>query len=201
MDWHGIVGIAAGLIQISSIIPYVRDILKGTTRPNIVSYILWTLLQLIAIFAQFSAGASWSIIILIATTFNTSLIVILCLMGYGYKKYGLTDKICFVFAIVAIVFWQLTKQPLLALVLTILADLIAAIPTIVKTYREPHSELVVSWFMIMISSSLAGISTVKIDIANLIYPVYAFITNTTITAFAFFGQRSIKRDRKGFDSL
>ncbi|MCX6702595.1 MAG: hypothetical protein NTW60_01895 [Candidatus Wolfebacteria bacterium] len=189
MDWHQIIGIGAGVIQIISIIPYVKDIFKGTTRPNIVSYFLWTVIQVIAIFAQFSAGASWSLFILIASTFNTSLIFILCLAGYGYKEYGLTDKICFVLAIITIIVWQITKQPLIVLALAIFADFLASVPTILKAYRDPKSEMVLSWFMTVVSATIAGFSTTKIDFANLIYPVYAFLTNGTITWLAFFGQR------------
>jgi len=118
-----IIGIAAGIIQISSIVPYVKSMIKGTTRPNIVSWSTWTLLKFIAITAQFTAGASYTVLLLFATAFNTSLVVILCLMGYGYKKYGLTEKVCTTGIIVTIIVWLLTKNPIFALILSIAIDI------------------------------------------------------------------------------
>ena len=47
MDWHLLLGIIGGLLALCAIIPYIRDILHGTTRPNIVSYAIWVFLILI----------------------------------------------------------------------------------------------------------------------------------------------------------
>jgi chromate transport protein ChrA len=121
----------------------------STTRPNLVSWLLWTILLLIGIFAQFSAGASWSVILLIASAFNTALVTVLILFGYGYKKYGRLDIACFVLALVAIVLWHVTGDPVLAIVLAICADFLAGssnYPS--KSYKEPFSESLFSWTII-----------------------------------------------------
>ncbi|MDE1924606.1 MAG: hypothetical protein KGH79_00275 [Patescibacteria group bacterium] len=188
-DWHAVVGVLSGVVQIGSVIPYIRDMLKGTTRPNIVSWSLWTLLQVIAIGAQISAGASWSLLFIVAMTFNTILVVILSATGYGYKGYSWVDWTCLFFAIAAIVLWWATRNSIFALVLAVSADLLASIPTIVKTYKEPQSETAVAWYLVTVASALGILSTTKIDIANLIYPIYFFIITGSIGSLAFFGQR------------
>ncbi len=33
MDWRTVIGLAAGIITLLSILPYIRDILRGLTRP------------------------------------------------------------------------------------------------------------------------------------------------------------------------
>ena len=43
MDWRTVIGLAAGTITLLSILPYIRDILRGLTRPNLVTWWLWTL--------------------------------------------------------------------------------------------------------------------------------------------------------------
>src|SRR4051812_28698075 len=117
MDWHVLLALMAGLIQLSSIVPYIYDMIKGATRPNLVSWLLWTIVLLIGIFAQFSAGASWSVVLLIFSAFNTGLVTVLILFGYGYRKYGPIDIACFILALGAIAGWQLTGDPVLAIVL------------------------------------------------------------------------------------
>jgi hypothetical protein len=189
MDWHLIIGILAGVIQVASIIPYVKSMLHGTTRPSVVTNILWTIIQIIVFAAQLSAGASWSIIIIIALIFNSSLVTVLCFKGYGYKKYGPIDIICFLLAILAIVLWQLTNDPTIAIILSIIADFIATLPTLIKTYRDPHSESVFPWALTLVGSALGALSSTKIDFANLAFPVYMLFVDSSITGFAFFGRR------------
>lgn len=163
--------------------------LHGTARPNAISWFLFTLLQTIAVVAQFAAGASWSVILLIAMTGVTGTVTVLALSGYGYRKYGLIDWTCFALALIAITFWLLTDEPVTAIAFAILADALAVTPTIVKVYREPRSESVTGWFMVFIASILAGVSSTQIDLANLMYPVYLVIVTGIVTSLAFFGQR------------
>ncbi|MBI2474271.1 MAG: hypothetical protein HYV68_01080 [Candidatus Taylorbacteria bacterium] len=183
-DWHLILGIISGVIGAASIVPYVYDILYGTTRPNIVTSSVWTLLQGIVVAAQWSAGASWSIILPAVLCFNTAFVTVLCLRGYGYKNYGLIDKLCFVLALLAIVLWQITANPLVGLLLAIVADLLATVPTIVKTYKEPRSESLPAWLMSIVASVLALISTTRLDVANVAYPIYFIGVDITITFLA-----------------
>ncbi|HVV39429.1 MAG TPA: hypothetical protein VHD31_03890 [Candidatus Paceibacterota bacterium] len=195
MDWHAWVGVTAGILQVGSIVPYIWGMLHGTTRPNIVSWGLWTVLQGISVAALWSAGASWPILILIAATFNTLLVLVLCLFGYGYKKYDLTDTICLVLAVVAILLWYITSQPLLALILAIAADFCATVPTIIKAWKDPHSEAVWSWFIVIFASGLSLVATTRFDASNLIWPIYIVIACGFITGLVFWGQ--IQHPKKG----
>ena len=194
MDWHLALGTVAGVLPLIAIIPYIKDILHGTTRPNIVSYSLWAFLLLIAILAQVSAGASWSVLMVVGDFIGTCIIVAFCLFGYGYSKYGLLEWICLSLAAVAIVLWYLTKQPLVAIlfavlaVLAVLADLMAAIPTLVKSYRDSWSELPVTYFIIALGSLCAILSTTIINPANLIFPVYLLLVNSLTATLAFVGR-------------
>lgn len=189
MDWHGWLGIGAGIVQIVSAIPYIRDILYGTSRPNVVSFFIWFVLGFIEVFAQYSAGASWSIIIPIVIVFNTSLALGLGLAGYGYKKYTWLDMSCLGLAALALVVWKITNNPVLALLLTMVASVCASIPTIVKTYREPTSENTLAWFMNVISSGMAIFASTIWNVPNLIIPAVALIEGAIISGLAYFGRR------------
>jgi len=179
-DWHQVLGTIGGLLAFLSIVPYIKDILHGTTRPNVVSYVLWCILLSISVFAQYSSGASSTIILVVMDLAAALVVVIFCLTGYGYKKYGLIEIICFVLAIVAIVLWQLTSNPLLAIIFTLIADILAGVPTIVKTYRDPKSELPLGWFMVAFGAFLSLISNTIFDLPNLLFPVWILIVNTLV---------------------
>lgn len=153
---------------------------------------LWGLLGVIAIAAQISAGASWSIILLITITCNSLLIAFLALWGYGYKKYTLLDWTCLALAILAITLWQITSQPVIAIAFSTLGDFFAALPTIVKSYKDPGSELALGWCLVMTASLLSILSTRIWNAANLISPVYTFLETALVTCLVFFGQRSLR---------
>ena len=193
MDWHAPLGIFAAVLQIVSIIPYIKDMVQGTTRPNIISWSIWALLVFIGIGAQWTAGASWSILLLCATGFNLSLVVVIGLFGYGYKKYGWLDAVCLVLALIAIALWFFLSDPIIALGLIIFADLCAGIPTLSKSYKDPYSEMLLSWVMIVVASALSLFSTTLLDIANLAYPVYLLVFNGLVSALIVMGRRGVKK--------
>jgi len=184
MDWRITLGIGAGILQVISNIPYIRDMLRGTTRPNIFSYVIWFILALIAVAAQWSAGASWSILILVAVVLNTSIIILLALKGYGYKRYTWLDWACLALGIAAIIVWKVTNNPVAALIMALAASVLADIPTVFKTYREPHTELALSW-LIAACAAILGIFSAKWNVANLIFPIYYLIESFTISGLAF----------------
>ena len=127
---------------------------------------------MIIIMAQWSAGASWSIVIPIISVINICIVLALCLKGYGHRAYGAIDAACLVLAIGAIVLWFATKDPVIAICMSVVADCIATIPTYVKTYREPFSESVASWFICIIASALALISASPFNLANIVFSTY-----------------------------
>ncbi len=188
-DWHLYLGIIAGLISFGAIIPYIIDVLNGVARPNLASFVLWALLLAISVLAQISAGTSWSVLFIIGDFVGTSSIVILCLYGYGYRKYGKTEWICTGLALLAIISWQITSQPLLAIIFAIIADVMAALPTVIKTYNDPSSETPTMWFLVAFAAILSIISTTVFNPVNLFFPIYLLIINGTIGSLSFFGKR------------
>ena len=182
MDWHEAIGILAAILQIGAVIPYVRAMLRGSVRPNLVSWSLWTLSVLISLFAQVSAGPSWSLLILITATLANLTVIFLGAIGYSYRRFGIPEGACLLLSLAAMLLWQITSNPLIALGFAIAADAIAYIPTLIKTYRDPASEMAFWWFMLALVGTLSAISTTKIDFANLAFPVYYGLVNLALAA-------------------
>ncbi len=191
MNWHLLIGIAAAVVHLYAIVPYVKDILrKDGVRPNVVSFALWTLLQLVAIgiMVTSSDGFSWALFVLVASTFGTSFVVVLCLRGYGDDKFGLTEKLCLAIALVAIGLYVVTKDAVLAIGFNIVADLVAAWPTIAKTFRDPRSEAWFPWFLVSLAAALGTLSSEIRDVENLAFPIYLVLVNGLIASLAFAGR-------------
>jgi hypothetical protein len=189
MNWQPLVGIISGIVQAASMLPYVWSIVRGTTRPSFISNLLWTLLGIIEVAAQWSAGASWSIVVVIIVTFNTGFVASLCLFGYGYKKWGVVDVWCLALSLAAIVGWGITGNPLVALALALLANIFASTPTIIKGYRDPYADQFLSWFMVVFAACLSILSITFWTPANLIIPIYLLVESVVMSLLLFVGQR------------
>jgi hypothetical protein len=53
---------------------------------------------------------------------------------------GRLDYVCGLFSVGAIILWALTKTPAIAIILSIIADALAAVPTLVKSWHHPETE-------------------------------------------------------------
>ncbi len=191
---RAILGVSAGILSIAAFFPYLRDILKGTTRPSLVSWSGWTLLTGIATAAQFTKGAGWSIVVPLASTIGTALVTVLAIKR-GYTKFTTTDKICFSLAGLAIILWALTREPLVALILSLVADVIVAIPTILKTYRDPSSETKSTWLLFALGAIIGAFSSADLKLHNLLFPIYLFFMDGTVFLLALRGK--VKKDISG----
>jgi hypothetical protein len=197
MGWHEWAAAVTVIITAIAVVPYVRDMLRGSTRPNIVTWGLWLLIHFIFVPAQLSAGASWSIVLPLTEMCTVALVFLLAVFGYGYKKYGLLDGVCLVVALAAIALWQLTNAPIVALVLSVGADLIATVPTLAKSYKDPYSETPSAYLLVVVSSILAGASTTLYDVPNLIWPVYIGLLNATVLTLILLGRKArLKRPKR-----
>jgi hypothetical protein len=182
MNYHAVLAALSGVLTVVAMVPYVKDIFMGTTRPNAISFSLWTVLQVIALSAQLEAGASWSIVVVILVTVNTAIISVIAFTRYGYRKYGKTEGISFALAIVAIA--ALQYNPEFAIVCAIVADLCAAAPTVKKTYLDPQSESANGWGLMTLGFALGTLSTQKWDFANVAMPAYLTLITGLIFLFA-----------------
>ena len=190
MDWHIILAVLSGILCFASVVPYVRDIVYGTTRPNITTWFLWLFIQVIAIAVQFHEGASWSIVMVIADAITIALVFFLSVVGYGYRLYTTFDMWCGILGVIAILSWQMTGNALYALAFAIIADICAALPTIKKAYLDPWSENPTGWASTMVAAILAIASTTRFDLANVLFPAYLVIINALTFTLAFSGRRS-----------
>ena len=191
-DWHVYALVLSGVFSLWSLVPYVQDILRRNTRPNAVSFFLWTVCEIIAFFAQIKEGASLSIVIMGLVVFNTTIIFVLAIAGYGYKQYHWTDILSFCFSILAMGLW-LSSGPIEGIKFAIAADFFAAIPTIKKAWKDPLSEHFGGWILIGVACWFGALSTKKLDFANLAFPWYLALANLLILACLYFGRRRLAK--------
>jgi hypothetical protein len=120
---------------------YLLAVLRGRARPNLVSWSLWALTPMITVVAQVQSGAGIEVAVTVALGLGP-LAVCGAMIATGRAVIAPTtsDLLCGASALVGIVAWQLVGDPLLAIGFCIAADLMASVPTVRKSYRDPDSE-------------------------------------------------------------
>lgn len=120
---------------------YAWNTLQGRTKPNRVTWFLWALAPLIAFAAQLGEGVVWQALMTFMVGFGPLLIFIASFMNKkAFWDITKLDVACGIISIFALVLWFATGTGTVAIVFSILADLIAGIPTLIKAFNQPETE-------------------------------------------------------------
>ena len=134
-----ILGIIATILTFLAYIPYYRDILRGKTHPHVYSWGLWGLLTVLIVALQLKGGAGPAIWVTAAAGLLCIGVVILSLKR-GKKDITTSDTITAILSLIAIGFWLIADQPVLSIILVVIADLLAFVPTVRKSWNKPYTE-------------------------------------------------------------
>lgn len=170
----------SALITIGGVVPYILDILKGKTKPNIVSWITWTLLTGLATAALIAAHEYRAAFFTGAAVIETASVVILGLR-HGYVKYTQFDVICQIAAVVGLILWQIFNTPFIAVFAAVTIDLIGALPTFRHSWQKPFEETWTTYAWSGIGALVALFALVSYNWTSLSYPVYIVLVNILIT--------------------
>jgi hypothetical protein len=132
--------IAASATLVAAI-AYIRSMFKGKTKPNRVTWLMWTIAPFTATFAAFSSGVTWAAVPVFMSGLSPCLILFASFLNKrAYWKLSTFDYACGALSALALVLWYVTENPNLAIVFAIFSDALAAIPTIRKAWRNPQTE-------------------------------------------------------------
>jgi hypothetical protein len=174
-----VLGVLAGLLTVVETIPYVRDVLGGSTRPHRGTWLIWTVLAVIAFFSQRADGGSWSLVMVAVQAVLTGLIFTLAIRrGEGGVAPGELAMIALAGAGVA--GWAIADEPVVATACVVAADLVAVALMVPKTWRDPASETLITFVLGSVSGALAAGAVGELDASLLLYPVYYCLGNAAI---------------------
>lgn len=184
------------LANLAGTYAYIRDTLYGRTRPNRVTYFLWSFAPFIAFVASLSAGVTWAAV----PTFAAGFTPFLVLVASFYAKDGawsLTrfDWVCGGFSVGALVLWYLTGDPTLAVALSILGDACAALPTLIKAWKRPETESGYAYLLGTLGPFTAIFAVSRYDFIELAFPIYCFGLTVLLSGITLGRKRALARKR------
>ena len=158
---------------------------KGKVQPNKVTWFFWGAFPMIAFAAQLAQGVglvAWA-------TFVAGAPPVLVLIGSFFNKqaYWQTRRIDYGFAaagVLSVVAWQLTAIPNIALVFALLADLLVALPTVLKAYRFPQTENWKAYGVSAVGFLVAVMAVHEWLFEHFAFVVYLFLVNLGMAVLA-----------------
>jgi hypothetical protein len=179
--------LSAGLM-LGAVVPYLVDVVRKKTKPRIVTWFIWTVLMAIAGIASLNAGATASAVLSFASALSTGLVVI-----FGYKNsdkaFGKLDVFSFSGALMGLGLWWAFNSPLIAIAMSVLVDLVGAVPTLWHAYKKPQEETPSAFVMYFFSALLALLAIQDFSITAALVPLYLMTIDGSIAAIILIRKR------------
>lgn len=162
---------------------YLIDTLKGKVKPNKVTWFIWAVAPLVAFVAEIKQGVGIQSLTTFMVGFGPLLIFFASFVNKKSQwKIGRLDIICGILSAGGLVLWYLTRVGNIAIFFSILADALAAIPTIVKGYHFPKTENYYGFLFAGIGSAITLLTIKTWDFAYFGFPLYIILLNTTLVS-------------------
>ena len=183
-DMAPILGVVGGAVGVADAVPYVRDTVRGSTRPHRGTWLIWGVLAVVVCVAQRADGASWSLV-LTGTQAVLTIAIFALAIRHGEGGLALVEMALIAVAFGGIAGWLLASEPVVAVLCVIVADVIAAAMMTPKAYRDPHSETLAMYALASVAGALAAGAVGALDVSLLLYPVYYCVANAAMALLIF----------------
>lgn len=178
-EYKEILGFLAAILSIALHIPYLIQTLKGTNKPHIFTWIIWTILTWIAFFGQYVGEAgpgAW----VTASTGLICLIITAAACKNGEKYITQSDWIMFSLEFRSIPLWAITNTPLLSMILITTIDCSAFYPTFRKSWIKPFEENSFMYGANIPRHLISIMAISNFSIITVIYPAALLLMNAVM---------------------
>jgi len=141
-------------------VPYIRSILRGKTKPHVFSWAIWgstTFVVFLAQLADKGGVGAWPIGV---SGIITIYIALLAYLKKSDSTITRTDWLFLILAMTSLPLWYFTSDPLWAVVILTIVDLLGFGPTFRKAYIHPYEEQL-RFFAIMATRNLISITALE----------------------------------------
>ena len=179
MNIHGGLIVVSSLMALISPIVYAKAIFRGDAVPHRTTRVILLINTVLATTSLYAQGDTVAIWLAVVSTIQSIFIFILSLK-YGTGGWAKLDLACLGIAAIGMILWKSTNNPSVALYSAIMADFVGMVPTIVKTYRKPKSEIWQFFAIDTVVGLLSLLAVTKWTMAAVSYPFYIMMINMVV---------------------
>jgi len=169
-----IIGIITICLMVAKQGIYIIDVINKKIVPSLLTWFGWALLMGVSLVAQIiEGGLAYSQFGMITATLGCLAISIIALRlnHYSLKK---VDWFILGAGLLCLVLYLVSKNAWLTTIYSVLADLIIAIPMLIKVVKDPESEKTNAWYISFVTWALTLVICFNHDALYAIFPIYLF---------------------------
>jgi hypothetical protein len=187
-SWRVLLAPLAGALTMVCVVPYLLDTVRGSTRPQRMSWFVFTVMAAIASVSQFAAGASAGAWLTAGAAVGFAAVFIVS-VPHGEGGLRAADLSVLAVAAAGLLLWGTTGDPLTALLAIVAAEVAAIALTVAKAYRAPSSETPSAWVMDAAAGALTLLAVSHWTFRDVLYPVHHLIVNLSVLVAIYLGRR------------
>jgi hypothetical protein len=190
IDYKQILSGIAIAMMIIGYIPYLRDTVKGKTKPHVFSWVIGMVISFIAFGLQIQEKSGPASFVTLSAAIISSVIVY---FAFKNKDKDITkwDYICLVLSVASLVAWLVAKQPILSMIFVILNETISFIPTIRKSWKKPYTETLSSYATNFFRFIIALLALNKHTFVAIGYPATWLLLNGGFAILLIYRRKSL----------
>ena len=186
-------GVVVAVLHLLAYILYNHQAQKGSSRPNVVTWMIVFFLMSLNAGSYFAMSADWvKSLQVIAGTIGATLIFWSVLLRNKFVRPTRHELVILTIGFAAIFVWWVSREATYANLLIITAISIGFLPTIEGVWRDPNNEEPLAWYVWMSAFAL-GIIVVALRYSgqpqDFAYPVVGLVLDSTV---AFLSRKSRK---------
>jgi hypothetical protein len=176
---------------------YALSTLRGRTRPNRVSWFVWSLAAFVAFSAQLSQHVGIRALMTFMVGFGPLMIFLASFVNKkSYWRITRFDLLCGVLSLFALVLWRITGVGNVAIALSIGADVLATLPTLKKAFENPSTEHPLPFLTGFISAGLTLLTLNTWSFASGGFALYILLCSIVLFALVRFRLGNLVRARR-----
>jgi hypothetical protein len=162
---------------------YVVDTIRGRNQPNRVTWLLWAIAPLLAFAVEINDGVGKRALLTFTVGFGPLVVFAASFVNRNSVwKLGPLDYTCGALSVGGTIGWIVTRQGLVALAAAVAADALAAVPTLIKSWRHPDSESASVYIGSFLNAVITLLTVRHISAPVVTFPLYIAVIALVETA-------------------
>ena len=171
-------GAAIGLVGSGR---YAVATLRGRSKPNRVTWLLWAAAPMIGFFAQLDSGVGLPSVLTLSAGVGPLMVLAASLLNRrSVARLTAFDFACGAVAAIAVVVWLALGDAPLAVLFAVAADAVGAVPTVRKAWRDPGSENTVFYVLIGVNAAITLLTLTDWSPQNGAFAAYMIALSLTL---------------------
>ena len=163
---------------------YVIDTWRGSTQPHRVTWTLWALEGILAYAVEIQAHVGLASLMTLVLGLIPCVVVAASFRNpQAVWKIDRIDVACGAVSLLGLLFWLLVNEPTVALLSSVTADFIAALPTYRKSWTNPESESGSPYIFGALNCAITLLTLHEVTTAGAAFPGIILFTDSVLSVF------------------